>query len=160
MGSTMMDADANDGGFYPQPRYAAFERASGITYKAYVDAAVTAALVQPRIRYRQEFAALVAEPHYEFKLVPSTHPVYETRVHEDSVVAWYRRPLVFARTLPVFPWTSDDELVLIVRDTNAPAIVASIRRYVEQSIGAATGFVELEAHEVRSKFAADVQRSL
>ena len=164
------DVDANGGGFYPQPRYAAFERAPGISYKVYAEEEVAAALTQPDVLYSPSFSALVAEPHYEFKLVARSHPVYEaiSALGDDDddnivVIAWYRRPLAFVRALQAFPFADGDPIVLFARDTNTPAFVATLLDYRERAVGAATGFARLDLHEVNDGGAGvfeDVRRVL
>jgi len=146
-----LDADTRDEQLYTQPRYGAFERTPGLTYKAYADDEVALALLDPDSMYSREFTSLVVEPHYEFKFAPRTHDVYETVDDaETTVVAWYRRPVQFSRALHAFPWRPDDYLTLFTRDTNEAALSVQLREYVERPDGsAATGYASLELVEAR-----------
>ena len=151
-----LDAAGSDEAFYVQPRFSEFERAPGLTYKAYADDDVTLALLDADTIYSREFTSLVVAPHYEFKFAPRSHVVYELAAvdaddAESIVVAWYRRPLQFSRTLRSFPWRPDDYITLFTRETNEAVLSAELLAYVERPDGsAATGYTTLELIEARA----------
>jgi hypothetical protein len=144
--------DAFAAGFYPQPRYEEFDRAPGLAYDVYADEDVVDALLDPRALYSADFTALVGRPHYEFKFASRASLVAELveRPRDTAVVvAWYRRPLRYARALPAFPWREGHDLVLFSRAAHEPAVVATLLAYAERADGSsATGYASLDVTQV------------
>jgi hypothetical protein len=148
---------AERAGFYPQPRYGAFEREPGRVYRLYATSSAVDALADApnALLYEPDaFAAAVTSPHLELKLVARSARVYRSvagaRAHDERLVAWFRRPLQFARSLYAFPWRVRDELVLFDADSNEPAFEATLRTYVTAPDGSfATGYLVLDIRRER-----------
>jgi hypothetical protein len=88
--------------------------------------------------------------------------VYVDDEREDVVLAYFRRPREFSRTLRSFPWQLDEDVVLFTRDSREPAYVARlVSVHYNVNVELATGYMILrllDVNEIADGVTTDARR--
>lgn len=139
---------------YAQPTYTEFNRTPGLALIVFADERVDDALSDPRSMYTAEHSALLAQPHLDLKLAQSRI------VADDEVLAYFRRPMTYARRITAFPFDTGDIRVVFVQDSREPAFVGElVSFYFDPDGSMATGFMVWRVLDV-NVFADGVSRDM
>lgn len=144
-------------GFYPQPRYGEFDREPGLVYTVFVDEEVADTLASLDAIEFPFITELLAEPHYECKLVAKERDVSFALTDQTQLLVWVRRPRQYAATMPYMTINIGDPIVLMSRATTEAAIFATIAAVYDLG---ATGFWVIDIDEIQPALnvAGDLQR--